>query len=43
MGLNAGSGPQLPDPGWAAVGIAFYTLAFFGLAVWAFRRQDLTG
>ena len=43
VGLNAGSGPQLPGPVWAAVGIALYTLAFFGLAVWAFRRQDLTG
>jgi ABC-type transport system involved in multi-copper enzyme maturation permease subunit len=41
VGLNAGPGTRLLDPGPAAVGIALYTLAFFGLAVWVFRRQDL--
>jgi len=43
VGLNAGPDPHLPGPGPAAVGIALYTLAFFALALWAFRRQDLTG
>jgi ABC-type transport system involved in multi-copper enzyme maturation permease subunit len=27
----------------AVIGIALYTLLFVGLAVLAFRRQDLTG
>jgi ABC-type transport system involved in multi-copper enzyme maturation permease subunit len=31
------------DPGPAALGIALYTILFVGLAMWAFRRQDLTG
>jgi ABC-type transport system involved in multi-copper enzyme maturation permease subunit len=38
-GLNAG----LPGPWAAAGGIALYALAFLGLALWAFRRQNLTG
>lgn len=35
---------QVPifDPAAAAIGIALYTLVFIGLAVWKFRRQDLT-
>ena len=38
-GVNAG----LPSP-WAAVGgIALYAVAFLGLSLWAFRRQNLTG
>ncbi|MCC7352892.1 MAG: ABC transporter permease subunit [Anaerolineae bacterium] len=35
--------PQYLDPTTAAVGIALYTILFVGLAIWAFRRQDLTG
>jgi ABC-type transport system involved in multi-copper enzyme maturation permease subunit len=31
------------DPNIAAVGIALYTVLFVGLAIWAFRRQDLSG
>lgn len=39
-----GQSAQIPmlEPGLAAVGIAAYTLLFLGLAVWKFRRQDLT-
>lgn len=33
---------QILDPNPAAVGIALYVLVFFGVALWAFRRQDLT-
>ncbi len=38
-GVNAG----LPTPWAAAGGIALYTVAFLGLSLWAFRRQNLTG
>jgi len=38
-GVNAG----LPDPWVAAAGISLYVVAFVGLALWAFRRQNLTG
>ncbi len=31
------------DPGPAALGIALYVLIFVGMALWAFRKQDLTG
>lgn len=31
------------DPVPAALGIALYTIIFVGLAMWTFRRQDLTG
>ncbi len=39
-----GQAPQIPmlDPVPAAIGLALYTLVFLGLAVWQFRRQDLT-
>lgn len=39
-----GQSPQMPmlDPTPAAIGLALYTLVFLGLAVWQFRRQDLT-
>ncbi len=30
------------DPTAAAIGIALYVIVFFGIALWAFRRQDLT-
>ena len=33
---------ELPEPGVAAIGIAVYTLVFVGIAVWRFRRQDIT-
>lgn len=33
---------HLLPPGFAALGIALYTLLFFGLAFRAFRRQDIT-
>jgi ABC-type transport system involved in multi-copper enzyme maturation permease subunit len=33
---------QIVDPNLAAAGIALYVLVFFGIALWAFRRQDLT-
>jgi ABC-type transport system involved in multi-copper enzyme maturation permease subunit len=35
-------GPFQPDPAVAAAGIAAYTLLFCGLALMAFRRQDLS-
>jgi ABC-type transport system involved in multi-copper enzyme maturation permease subunit len=38
-GVNAG----LPGPWAAAGGIALYAIAFLGLSLWAFRRQNLTG
>ena len=38
-GVNAG----LPSPWAAAGGITLYTVAFLGLSLWAFRRQNLTG
>jgi ABC-type transport system involved in multi-copper enzyme maturation permease subunit len=38
-GMNAG----LPSPWAAAGGIALYAVAFLGLSLWAFRRQNLTG
>lgn len=38
-GVNAG----LPGPWAAAGGITLYTMAFLGLSLWAFRRQNLTG
>lgn len=38
-GLNTG----LPGPWTAAGGITLYTVAFLGLSLWAFRRQNLTG
>jgi ABC-type transport system involved in multi-copper enzyme maturation permease subunit len=34
---------NLPGPWAAAGGIALYTVAFVGLSLWAFRRQNLTG
>ena len=34
---------QFLDPATSALGIALYTIAFIGLAIWVFRRQDLTG
>jgi ABC-type transport system involved in multi-copper enzyme maturation permease subunit len=40
---NAEAAAQLLAPAQAAAGLAVYTLAFLALAVWAFRRQDLTG
>lgn len=44
VGLNTGeSGSVEPLGPWvAALGVALYTAAFLGLALWAFRRQDLT-
>jgi ABC-type transport system involved in multi-copper enzyme maturation permease subunit len=41
--VDLGSGPQLVAPAIATAGIALWTLIFLGGAVWAFRRQDLTG
>ena len=43
--IDLGSGVEagLPDPWAAAGGIALYTIAFVGLSLWAFRRQNLTG
>ena len=44
-GLAANGEPTasgMVDPNLAAVGIALYVLVFFGIALWAFRRQDLT-
>jgi ABC-type transport system involved in multi-copper enzyme maturation permease subunit len=38
-GVNAG----LPSPWAAAGGVALYAVAFLGLSLWAFRRQNLTG
>ena len=38
-GVNAG----LPGPWVAAGGITLYVVAFLGLSLWAFRRQNLTG
>jgi hypothetical protein len=38
-GVNAG----LPGPWAAAGGITLYAVAFLGLSLWAFRRQNLTG
>jgi ABC-type transport system involved in multi-copper enzyme maturation permease subunit len=38
-GVNAG----LPGPWAAAGGVALYAIAFLGLSLWAFRRQNLTG
>jgi ABC-type transport system involved in multi-copper enzyme maturation permease subunit len=38
-GVNAG----LPGPWAAAAGLTLYTVAFLGLSLWAFRRQNLTG
>lgn len=40
--LDGQSGAGLLSPAASAVGIAAYTLAFLGLAVWLFRRQDLS-
>ena len=34
--------PQLLDPLPSAIGIALYTAAFVGIAIWSFRRQDMT-
>jgi ABC-type transport system involved in multi-copper enzyme maturation permease subunit len=39
---NAEAAAKLVRPEQAALGIALYTLAFLLLAIWAFRRQDLT-
>jgi ABC-type transport system involved in multi-copper enzyme maturation permease subunit len=41
--LGSGVEAGLPDPWAAAGGIALYTVAFVGLSLWAFRRQNLTG
>jgi ABC-type transport system involved in multi-copper enzyme maturation permease subunit len=41
--VEATGGPQYLPPEVAAVGIAFYTLLFLGIAFRAFVRQDLTG
>jgi ABC-type transport system involved in multi-copper enzyme maturation permease subunit len=45
VGIDLGSGVEagLPGPWAAAAGIALYTVAFLGLSLWAFRRQNLTG
>jgi ABC-type transport system involved in multi-copper enzyme maturation permease subunit len=40
--LPATPNPLQPSPLAAAIGIAAYTLAFAGLALWIFQRQDLT-
>lgn len=41
--LGAGLNTELAGP-WVAVGgITLYVVAFLGLSLWAFRRQDLTG
>lgn len=39
---EAAAMPQMLDPLSAAAGIALYTIVFVGLALWLFRRQDLT-
>lgn len=41
--LGSGGSSGLPGPWAAAAGITLYTIAFFGLSLWAFRRQNLTG
>lgn len=41
--LGSGVNTGLPGPWAAAGGIALYTVAFLGLSLWAFRRQNLTG
>jgi ABC-type transport system involved in multi-copper enzyme maturation permease subunit len=45
VGIDLGSGVEagLPGPWAAAAGIALYAVAFLGLSLWAFRRQNLTG
>lgn len=39
---SASTAPAVLDPALAAVVIAVYSAIFFGLALWIFRRQDLT-
>jgi ABC-type transport system involved in multi-copper enzyme maturation permease subunit len=41
--LGSGVDVGLPDPWLAAGGIVLYAVVFLGLALWAFRRQNLTG
>jgi len=41
--LGSGVNTGLPGPWAAAGGIALYTVAFLGLSLWTFRRQNLTG
>lgn len=41
--MGSGANAGLADPWVAAAGITLYTVAFLGLALWAFRRQNLTG
>jgi ABC-type transport system involved in multi-copper enzyme maturation permease subunit len=41
--LGSGVNTGLPGPWVAAGGIALYAVAFLGLSLWAFRRQNLTG
>ena len=41
--LGSGVNVGLPGPWLAAGGIVLYAVAFLGLALWAFRRQNLTG
>ena len=44
VGIDLGSvDAGLPGPWTAAAGIALYTVAYLVLALWAFRRQNLTG
>lgn len=41
--LGSGVDVGLPDPWLAVGGIVLYAVVFLGLALWAFRRQNLTG
>ncbi len=41
--LGSGVNTGLPGPWAAAGGITLYAVAFLGLSLWAFRRQNLTG
>jgi ABC-type transport system involved in multi-copper enzyme maturation permease subunit len=42
QGGGLGMQVELLPPGPAAIGIAAWTLSFFGLALWIFRRQDIS-
>lgn len=42
VGMNVSPSVALLSPNWAAVFLLGYTALFLGLALWAFRRQDVS-